>query len=210
MLDVHAPHQPTHSWKDFFIHVGTICVGLLIAIGLEQTVEYFHHRHQLEKAREELRDDISANRRIAAAQVELIHKVQAELTADMALLIAHRDTHKPLTGKLDFDWSFRRVRAAAYTINKQTGSLDQMPHPELVEYDYSFSTAQAVMESAAVWETDLGVARAIATRSPDGALSPKDTDELITVISNTQGSLDRTVRLITFEQGSFDSPLLNH
>ncbi len=45
MLDVHPPHEAAHTWKDFFIHVGTICVGLLIAIGLEQTVEFFHHRH---------------------------------------------------------------------------------------------------------------------------------------------------------------------
>jgi hypothetical protein len=33
MLDVHPPHEAAHTWKDFFIHVGTICVGLLIAIG---------------------------------------------------------------------------------------------------------------------------------------------------------------------------------
>ena len=44
MLDVHAPHQSTHTWTDFFIHVGTIAVGLLLAIGLEQTVELFHPR----------------------------------------------------------------------------------------------------------------------------------------------------------------------
>jgi len=32
MLDVHVPH-PTHTWKDFFIHVGTIVVGLLSSSG---------------------------------------------------------------------------------------------------------------------------------------------------------------------------------
>lgn len=46
MLDVHPPHAPTHTWKDFFIHVGTICVGLLIAVGLEQTVEAIHRAHE--------------------------------------------------------------------------------------------------------------------------------------------------------------------
>jgi len=44
MLDVHPPHAPTHTWTDFFIHISTICVGLLIAIGLEQSVEAIH-RH---------------------------------------------------------------------------------------------------------------------------------------------------------------------
>ena len=39
MLDVHAPHEAVHTWKDFFIHLATISVGLLVAVGLEQTVE---------------------------------------------------------------------------------------------------------------------------------------------------------------------------
>jgi hypothetical protein len=42
MLDVHPPHQPTHTWKDFLIHIATITVGLLIAVSLEQTVEAVH------------------------------------------------------------------------------------------------------------------------------------------------------------------------
>ena len=46
MLDVHPPHHPTHGWRDFFIHIATITVGLLIAVGLEQTVETLHQRHQ--------------------------------------------------------------------------------------------------------------------------------------------------------------------
>ena len=32
MLDVHPPHEAAHTWKDFFIHIATICVGLLIAV----------------------------------------------------------------------------------------------------------------------------------------------------------------------------------
>jgi hypothetical protein len=39
MLDVHPPHEAIHTWKGFFIHIATIVIGLLIAIGLEQTVE---------------------------------------------------------------------------------------------------------------------------------------------------------------------------
>lgn len=46
MLDVHPPHEAAHSWKDFFIHIATIVVGLLIAVGLEQTVEAVHRHHE--------------------------------------------------------------------------------------------------------------------------------------------------------------------
>jgi hypothetical protein len=54
MLDVHPPHHPTHGWRDFFIHIATIVVGLLIAIGLEQTVEAIHHRREAAELREAL------------------------------------------------------------------------------------------------------------------------------------------------------------
>jgi hypothetical protein len=49
MLDVHLPHQAARSWKDFFVHIATICVGVLIAVALEQTVEAVHHHHQREQ-----------------------------------------------------------------------------------------------------------------------------------------------------------------
>ena len=39
MLDVHAPHETVHTWKGCFIHLATIVIGLLIAVGLEQMVE---------------------------------------------------------------------------------------------------------------------------------------------------------------------------
>jgi hypothetical protein len=73
-MDVHAPHEPLHSWRDFWIHLGTITIGLLIAISLEQSVEGLHHvhqRHQLEgdlRAEGERNVEIVANdRRVIAA-----------------------------------------------------------------------------------------------------------------------------------------------
>jgi hypothetical protein len=63
MLDVHVPH-PTHTWRDFFIHIATITVGLLIAVGLEQTVEYFHHLHQRRQLEEDLRVEAESNRNV--------------------------------------------------------------------------------------------------------------------------------------------------
>ena len=67
MLDVHAAHGSIHSWRDFVIHIATISIGLLIAIGLEQTVEYLHHRHQVADLREALRTEREQNHlRLAA------------------------------------------------------------------------------------------------------------------------------------------------
>jgi hypothetical protein len=72
MLDVHPAHHAASTWRDFFIHIATICVGLLIAIGLEQSVEALHHRHQGAELRESLQrenDQIVQNARDTDAAV---------------------------------------------------------------------------------------------------------------------------------------------
>jgi hypothetical protein len=61
MLDVHLP-QATHTWKDFWIHLGTISVGLLIAIGLEQGVEKLHHLEQGRQLGADLQQEALLNR----------------------------------------------------------------------------------------------------------------------------------------------------
>jgi hypothetical protein len=38
MLDVHPAHHAASTWRDFFIHIATIVLGLLIAISFEQLV----------------------------------------------------------------------------------------------------------------------------------------------------------------------------
>ncbi len=62
MLDVHPPHHAANTWRDFFIHIATICVGLLIAIALEQSVEALHRHHQRNELRQELRTEAEENK----------------------------------------------------------------------------------------------------------------------------------------------------
>jgi hypothetical protein len=61
MLDVHPPHEAARSWKDFFIHLGTIVIGLLIAISLEQSVEAMHHRQEVQETRTALNQEHQEN-----------------------------------------------------------------------------------------------------------------------------------------------------
>ncbi|HEY5329116.1 MAG TPA: hypothetical protein VIJ79_04465 [Acidobacteriaceae bacterium] len=82
MLDVHPPHHAATTWRDFFIHIATICVGLLIAIGLEQTVEALHHRHEradlIQKMQSEAESDtriLQGDVRFGSAQVVWMHSV---------------------------------------------------------------------------------------------------------------------------------------
>jgi hypothetical protein len=57
MLDVHAPHEVLHTWKDFFIHIATIVIGLFIAVALEQSVEAINRHREVAALREDLRQE---------------------------------------------------------------------------------------------------------------------------------------------------------
>src|ERR1017187_204375 len=61
MLDVHPAHHAASTWKEFFIHIATIVLGLIIAVGLEQLVERIHQRYELSETREALERDLEAN-----------------------------------------------------------------------------------------------------------------------------------------------------
>ena len=78
MIDVHLPH-PTHTWKDFWIHLGTIAVGLLIAIGLEQSVEKLHHLEQGHQLAEDLQQEALLNRGRIAYDEGVLDKEMAWL-----------------------------------------------------------------------------------------------------------------------------------
>jgi hypothetical protein len=56
-MDVHPPHHGINTWRDFLVHMGTICLGLLIAIGLEQSVEAWHRSQERQELREALDRD---------------------------------------------------------------------------------------------------------------------------------------------------------
>jgi hypothetical protein len=86
MLDVHPAHHAASSWKEFFIHIATIVLGLLIAVGLEQTVEYFHHRREVAEVREELRGEREANKESFKSETANWRWETAELENNLMVL----------------------------------------------------------------------------------------------------------------------------
>jgi hypothetical protein len=79
VIDVHAPHGGVHTWKDFWIHLGTITLGLLIAISLEQSVEWLHHLHERHQLEEDLHSEAAMNHECAEIDLAIYDKVIAWL-----------------------------------------------------------------------------------------------------------------------------------
>ena len=72
MLDVHPAHHAASTWRDFFIHIATIVIGLFIAVGLEQTVEAIHHANERRELIAEMRDQAQLNVPIAHRDIDVL------------------------------------------------------------------------------------------------------------------------------------------
>src|SRR4029077_5858851 len=82
-------------WRDFFIHIATIVLGLLIAVSLEQTVEYFHHRREVAETREALRGERESNVARFALEADDLARAVPIIEEDLAVfayLRAHPGT----------------------------------------------------------------------------------------------------------------------
>jgi hypothetical protein len=59
-MEIHKPHA-AKSWREFFIELGTIVLGILIALSLEQSIEAIHDRGLAREAEAAIHEEIIDN-----------------------------------------------------------------------------------------------------------------------------------------------------
>jgi hypothetical protein len=179
-MDVHAPHEPIHTWRDFFIHIATITIGLLIALGLEAAVEALHHRHLRNETRENLRTEIQQNQ-VIFADMRYLDSETRELKADIAFLQRLRAHQKAgPEDKLEFAWGWDGTSDTAWQTAKDTGALALMDNTIVQQYDGVYSQQDLVDQAALELTHDMTKATIPLTVEPDlNALTAAQIDELI-------------------------------
>ena len=205
MLDVHPAHHAANSWRDFFIHIATIVLGLLIAISLEQIVEYFHHRSEVAETREALHRERQSNVARFALEADDLARAVPIFQEDLAVfayLRAHPGTppgHWP--GKLEGQVITTIYLDSAWKTAQQSNVLQYVPQVEVESNDRLYLYLQILNDmETAKFEQLYQLRKALAVEPDAAKLSPVELDadidrtvELLVIcikISNRQGNLN--------------------
>ncbi|MBV9548781.1 MAG: hypothetical protein JO256_03800 [Alphaproteobacteria bacterium] len=84
-MEFHQP-KPVHSWRDFVKELGTIALGVCIALAAEQGVEWYHWRSKVTLAREQIASEMTSNFEGAISRIRIGPCVERRLDA-LALIL---------------------------------------------------------------------------------------------------------------------------
>jgi|HubBroStandDraft_5_1064220.scaffolds.fasta_scaffold196951_1 hypothetical protein len=141
VIDVHPPSEPIHGWRDFFIHLSTITIGLLIALSLEGCVEWQHHRHLVHEAEASLHTEIQQNSRDLHESIDLLHKQQQALVQDVAILRYIIENKKvPPDRQIDITFNIRSLSNVSWKTAQSTGALSYIPYDDARDYADIYNT----------------------------------------------------------------------
>jgi hypothetical protein len=195
MLDVHPPEHGIHGTRDFFLHLFTITIGLLIALGLEASVEAIHHRHQREEAetlvRQEIQNNLTKLQDGAPQAIAELHQMSRVLQT----LEARAQSQPGALIEKDFVFHEAPMQDAAWRTANSTGALTLMSYAEVERFSDAYKE-QALLQTMEEQALDdyLELVPILANHGKEGVVSPETASAAIPyarrVVAHLNGMLD--------------------
>jgi hypothetical protein len=187
LLDVHPAHHAANSWNEFFVHIATIVLGLLIAIGLEQTVEYVHHRRLAGEARANIQGELIQNASILQQNAKGLFESQVTLERNLELLDSSTPDAQTLQA-LRYSWDQNRIADGAWSASKTDGSIALIPSKDIRGANYFYSSSIEMVPLYFAYFTDIDTASAIVYHSrASGKLNLAERDQLRALTASAIG-----------------------
>jgi len=213
VLDVHAPHEPIFGWRDFFIHLATITIGLLIALSLEGCVELWHHRSLVHEAEASMQIEIDANARELQGALNDVRREQDLLKKDIGVMkkiIAQPKV--PNNEEMTVDFRIRTFADVSWKTAESTGALSYMPYERAQEYANIYSVQNDIREAEhqAVRDTVLSIAPFLNLKKDDVNPGGEEAVKIVDRLEVLQGQLMFLESLIKGLDGEYKKFLAAH
>ena len=193
-MDIHPPYGPIHSFKDFFLHLLTVILGILIALSLEGLLEWRHHRSLAEEARSNLTVEIRENRQLLTGGLAAAPDAEQRLKATIETIEAYRKNHRDdRTPKLNWSFGLFPLSATAWSTAASTGALGYMDYSEVKAYTraYVLQGEFLTMQQSTLGKW-LDLQKWLARRDPKGGLSNLNNEELSQIEADASAALLHT------------------
>jgi hypothetical protein len=96
-MEIHRP-KAAHSWREFFTEIGTIVIGILIALSLEQSIEALHEHGLAREAKEAIDAEMQVDVDRIASHLALQPCIDKRLNQITGLLDFWAQGHPPPAG----------------------------------------------------------------------------------------------------------------
>lgn len=194
MLDVHVPEHGINGFRDFFLHLFTITIGLLIALGLEAGAEAIHHRHERQEAQTLIRREIQNNQKTLLDGAPVAMTELRQISTVLQTLEARAQAQPGTLHESDFVFHEAPMQDAAWRTANSTGALAYIEYGEVERYSdaYKEQALLQTMEEQAL-EDYLELLPILSNHSSDGVVSPETAKEAIPfarrIIAHLRGML---------------------
>ncbi len=188
-MDVHAPHEPIHTWRDFALHLIVVTIGLVLALSLEALVEHIHQRHLLHTAETNLRIELDNNRDLLAGDERHLDQTEAELQKNIDLLVA-RKSNPAAAQALNFSWMWNGMEDSAWNTARDSGALALMPYETTQAWSVIYGQQGVVNDQAHTYIVDIYRAKAPTKGRPFDQLTPAQLDQSIAALQQALADLD--------------------
>jgi hypothetical protein len=146
MLDVHPPEKRIHGVAEFFLHLFTITVGLLIALALENAAGALHHRHQQQEAEATIREEMTENRAHLSEANAAIKSEIDNLNAALGYLQARSEGKEPSAASISMGFSMIHLQNAGWRTAAATGAVQYMNYRDVQKFAASYDLQEVYNE----------------------------------------------------------------
>jgi hypothetical protein len=146
MIDVHAPEHGISGKRDFFLHLFTITVGLLIALGLENTAEAWHHRHQRKEAEQTIQSELVYNKRHLIETNFVLQQETQSLTTAMAYLQARSAGQPASAAGISLGYTMPHLQNASWRTANATGVVQYIPYEYVQRLAEAYDTQDVLAQ----------------------------------------------------------------
>jgi hypothetical protein len=141
-MEIHKP-KAIHSLREFLSELGTIVLGIVIALALEAAVQAQHDAHMVAHARADFREELTRNR--AAVQQDLQRNAAMEPVLAQLIGLAEARLHHapPAPPPNSVTRTFVNLRQSAWRTALSTQVMAHFPHDEARALSEAYAEQEA-------------------------------------------------------------------